>query len=175
MKITPEQYRKIADFLRAYAPEVDGTAAWGTYYRKDGIFHGPVVPKGRPRTGKGGNVYTPPETRKFETAVAKWAKEEGFHPVFFPVRVRLTIHDKTDDPTLRLHSIAGVTFRQTGGDLDNYGKAIMDGLNKIAWQDDKQIVHQTIGRRWSAAEGFQLTVERAGLSKNEYEQLQKFL
>ncbi len=31
-------------------------------------------------------------------------------------------------------------FSRRPGDLDNYVKAISDGLNGIAWQDDRQVV-----------------------------------
>jgi crossover junction endodeoxyribonuclease RusA len=174
-KISVDVYRRLADYLRNYKPETDGQMNFAVLWNKVGLYNGEVVAKERPRTGKGGHVYTPAATKKFEKDVAKWAKEEGFTPVFFPVKVTLTIHDKTDDPLIRLHSIAGFTYKQTGGDLDNFVKAVMDGLNKVAWQDDRQIVKLEVERRFSFANGFRLEVARAGLSSNEYEQLRKFL
>jgi crossover junction endodeoxyribonuclease RusA len=33
------------------------------------------------------------------------------------------------------------------GDIDNYAKSILDGCNKIAWQDDRQVVELHAYRR----------------------------
>lgn len=43
---------------------------------------------------------------------------------------------------LREPVVLGVKFyfSRRPGDLDNYVKAISDGLNGIAWQDDRQVV-----------------------------------
>lgn len=32
------------------------------------------------------------------------------------------------------------------GDIDNYLKSALDGLNKIAWLDDRQVVEATVGK-----------------------------
>lgn len=33
-------------------------------------------------------------------------------------------------------------------DVDNLGKAFLDGLNRIAWIDDSQVMKLTVEKRW---------------------------
>lgn len=101
------------------------------------VVLGEPVPKGRARsravTTKGGKsfvqTYTPKETRAYEDKVKvtclaavnmsrwTWTKKDRF---------RLTVH------VYREHEGAG-------GDLDNYAKAILDGINKVAFADDRYV------------------------------------
>lgn len=34
------------------------------------------------------------------------------------------------------------------GDVDNYAKSALDGLNSVVWDDDKQVVKLTAYKRW---------------------------
>lgn len=82
---------------------------------------GRPVAKGRPRFGRG-RAYTPGITRAWEEAVG-WAYKESGGPLFRgPVEV-------------------GLVFRAYAwpGDLDNLQKALLDGLNGLAWADDRQV------------------------------------
>ncbi len=38
-------------------------------------------------------------------------------------------------------------------DVDNYAKAILDALNGELWEDDKQIEHLSISKRWTEEAG----------------------
>lgn len=91
------------------------------------------VPKGRPRFGKKGHVYTPKRTRDFEASIAWMAKAEmkGRAPLTGPVRVEVQVGYKRD------------------ADLDNFIKAALDGINRIVFKDDRQVVALTAhkGRR----------------------------
>jgi len=42
----------------------------------------------------------------------------------------------TDDPSVKLH----LFLRGRSGDVDNYCKSILDGLNGVAYEDDDQVV-----------------------------------
>ena len=138
------------------------------------MYEGPIVAKERPRKGKNGKMFTPPATRKFEKAVADWGKSVNMTPVLYPIRVRLTIADPTDDPDLIEHSNAGLVYNMKR-DLDNMAKSILDGLNGVAYSDDKQIVRLDVRREYAADSAFFLTIERAGLSPSEYSNFKKFL
>lgn len=143
---------------------------WSDHYGRTYVYEGDVVPKERPRMGKSGKMYTPKETREFESKLAAWGELMGMDGVPFPLKVTLNIYEPTDDPALRMQSLMGLTYNDKG-DLDNLVKAILDGLNKIAWKDDKQIVKLHAARRWSRRSGFMLTLERAGLSPSEYKRV----
>jgi crossover junction endodeoxyribonuclease RusA len=77
-------------------------------------------PKGRPRVTSRG-TYTPAHTREWEKAVGVAGYLAGLRPVEGPCMVQIWLRG-----SLR-------------GDLDNYTKAILDGLNKVAYLDDRQV------------------------------------
>jgi len=85
---------------------------------------GKPVPKGRHqvRLYRGGVIsYTPPKTREFERAVKAYA-----------VKQRV----KKQDGDLAVV----VVFYTTGtADVDNLLKSLLDGLNGVAWEDDRQV------------------------------------
>lgn len=91
------------------------------------VIDGPPVPKARPRTGRNGNTYTPRRTLDHEERIAKAARNvlRGRKPTTAPVAVSVTFY---------------VPGRRKG-DVDNYLKTTLDGLNEIAWGDDSQVVH----------------------------------
>lgn len=84
---------------------------------------GRPVPKQRPRVGRNGNMYTPNKSREYEKTVGWAAKQVFKNPISGPVSLQVRLH-----------------LTSTSGDLDNYIKTIQDGLNKIAWLDDRQVI-----------------------------------
>ena len=76
--------------------------------------------KGRPRVTSYG-TYTPEVTQRWEQRVGwEFKRLYGTPKLSGPVSVR-------------------IEFNQKRGDLDNLAKAILDGLNEIAWIDDSQV------------------------------------
>jgi len=88
------------------------------------IFGNPV-PKQRPRLGKGNRTFTPKKTKDWEKTVADYCGiatgGDGFE---CDVSVWIVFYRKD----------------RVNVDLDNLIKAILDGMNKIAYDDDKQVV-----------------------------------
>ena len=88
---------------------------------------GQPVPKGRPRTvtreGRS-HTYTPKRTKEYERVVMMRALEAGVRcaPAGQPVGLGVWVYVKRDI------------------DLDNAIKAAQDGLNGIAYADDRQVV-----------------------------------
>jgi len=83
-------------------------------------------PKQRPRSRRldDGRVmtYTPPETRAYEEFVGKsWRGPRAFTGA---VKLTIAVLEGAGHPA----------------DLDNYVKVILDGLNKVAYADDRQVI-----------------------------------
>lgn len=111
------------------------------------IVYGKPVPKGRPRffiRNGFAATYTPNETRKAENNVGKVARLSGVKcigkgvPVSIKMKFVMPI-PKSFSKKKRDAAIAGELKCTTKPDIDNLAK-IIDGLNKIAWEDDAQIV-----------------------------------
>lgn len=167
--LSPDDYRAMArDYYEMKPARLDD------YYNVCYTFNAPVVAKGRPRSGKSGKMYTPKETREFEQKVAKWAKSLAAPVLLFPVAVDLTIYEKTDDADLIRLSSKGFTYNEKQ-DIDNLGKAVLDGLNGVLYKDDRQVSRLTIQRRWSDVGCCILTICRNGLSRNELDNFNKYL
>ncbi len=97
------------------------------------IPHKPVA-KGRPRLGRKGRVFTPQRTLDAEAAIA-----EAWDGPKFEGPLRLTVVFSYDDMTVTVEKYPDGTSRLRG-DVDNYIKTVMDGLNGVAWEDDKQVL-----------------------------------
>lgn len=116
--------------------------------------------KQRPRATRQGRVYTPKETVSFERTVGQIAALHFKEPIAGPVRVtiRATFQPaaswskkKTAEHLNRPH-----TQRP---DIDNCQKAILDGLNRIAWADDGQVFEVIASKVWGPEARTVVTVE----------------
>ena len=90
---------------------------------------GRPVPKGRPRVGRKGRkyvFYTPQKTRDYEQVVGFTARAVCKKPLEGPLAVKIELY-----------------FKKKGRipDCDNCCKSILDGLNEIAYGDDRQVQH----------------------------------
>ena len=104
--------------------------------------------KGRPRFAPGRRAYTDPKTRAYETAIgyAARAAMRGREPLGGLVAVDLVVRLL---PPVRTPKARRAALLADGGpirgrfDLDNVTKAILDGVNGIAFADDRQVVALT--------------------------------
>jgi len=79
-------------------------------------------------------VFTPQRTLDAEAAIAAaWdgPKFEG------PLKLEVTFG--YDHMVVTVEKYPDATSRLRG-DVDNYLKTVMDGLNGVAWEDDKQVM-----------------------------------
>lgn len=84
---------------------------------------GQPIPKGRPRIGRGGHVFTPKRTTQFEDRVKLFAAIARVAPLSGPLYVDTAFYLKDS--------------RRMDG--DNLQKAVLDALNGIAYVDDSQV------------------------------------
>lgn len=93
--------------------------------------------KQRPRMTRRGRAYTPIKTHLAEDVIrAGWdgPKFEG------PVYLKAKFTKNGTEVTVGVVS-DGFGPSPLRGDIDNYVKLVMDGLNKTAYDDDNQIVY----------------------------------
>lgn len=132
-------------------------------------FYGESIAKGRPRaTVQGGfaRLYTPARTATFEGKVKAVAVvtmagvghaptpdavhvEIGFEramPVSWPKKKRLLM---AGEPIIG------------SPDIDNQVKAILDAMNGIVFEDDRQVSDLTVSRRWGETSNFRISVSLA--------------
>ena len=96
--------------------------------------------KQRPRLGRRRKAYTPAATLEFEKAIREaWeAQHAGEEPFTGPVGMNVEIG--SDYVFVEVYELEqSHRPKYVTGDLDNYHKSIQDGLNKVAYEDDKQV------------------------------------
>ena len=122
-----------------------------------------VVP-GKPQAwqridrGRYGQGYVPAETLAFERDVWVCALKAGARQLMFEGRpvvltVRSFLHPKVKKPR---SPIAPLHARE-GGDADNYGKCVMDGLKPL-WIDDGQVIDLIYQKRYGDPERTEVTI-----------------
>lgn len=161
-RLTPEQYR--AEIGTPYQGQLVQECGPKSYSPAPGVvsikFDFPLVGKGRPRLGKG-RAFTPQKTKDFEKAVALTARialgpRQPFAGVC-RVDVWASFTPPKSTPKKRLQSIYGKPY--TGRtDVDNQLKAVCDGLNGIAYRDDRQVAHANIERFYGQENAFRVTI-----------------
>jgi hypothetical protein len=91
--------------------------------------------KERPRFRRG-RVFTPKTTHEFEAKVAAgWDKRKRFKDK--PVSVEIEFGKNYF--IVHIQELDSPTPSALQGDIDNYVKSILDGLNGVAFDDDIQV------------------------------------
>jgi Holliday junction resolvase RusA-like endonuclease len=114
------------------------------------LIPGQPFAKQRPRFSRAsGRAYTPGETVKFERVVQQLAAIRIPQPLEGPLAV--SIYATFVPPASWSKRKVEVTLHRPHTqrpDLDNIGKAILDGLNRIAWADDAQVADLHVRKVW---------------------------
>lgn len=94
--------------------------------------------KQRPRFSRNGIVFTPKQTTDYERLIAvKW-KEKYKTPIKEAVEVEMIFSFERPKSWSKKKK-ENTFFHTVKPDIDNLQKAILDGLNKVAFEDDKQV------------------------------------
>ncbi len=120
--------------------------------------------KDRPRFTKQGGKYTPKKTtayeKKIRDAYIAAADKEVYmdgQPVVVVVRVYKQVLKSWSNKKKRRVIDEGIP-PTTMPDVDNYLKIAMDGLNGLAYKDDRQVVNAIVSKEHTYAESY-MTIE----------------
>lgn len=109
--------------------------------------------KGRPRFTRNGHVYTPQETSRYEQLVGlSYRNSAKGYKFTSPVRVTVKAFckpPKGKSKKVTEDMLDGRILPTKKPDVDNVVKIILDGLNKVAWDDDTQVVDLMAVKRYS--------------------------
>lgn len=113
-------------------------------------------PKGKARPRYTGNsAYTPPATKEYETQVGWYYKaaSRGFmFPADAAIHVQIIAYfgiPKSASKAKQQDMLEGKLRPLKKCDADNIAKIILDGLNGIAYPDDKQITSLSVEKWYS--------------------------
>jgi len=104
------------------------------------IIPGVPVAKARPQFNrKTGRVYTPNKTRSYESLIKEMAYDSFTKPIDGPVAISLFFYfPRTKGQMWKRKPMDRISHCKYP-DLDNVIKSTLDGLNTIAFRDDRQV------------------------------------
>lgn len=119
--------------------------------------------KGRPRFTKNGHVYTPAKTAQYETLVGMSYRNSA-RGYKFTSPVRVTIRAYHRPPKGKTKKVVEDMMNNhilptKKPDADNVAKIVLDALNKVAWEDDTQVVEMMVIKRYAEEPMVAVTIE----------------
>lgn len=112
---------------------------------------GKIKGKARPRVFNG-HAMTPQDTVTYENWVKVCYQNAGGKLLEGPVRAKIDIYHKVPKSYTKKRVKAirdGLDYPQKKPDADNVAKIILDSLNKIAFDDDSQVVELLVNKLWT--------------------------
>ena len=128
-------------------------------------FFVPGIPVGkqRPRVTPHG-TYTPAKTKDYERLVGRYycAKAKVRREDYTcPVKMMITIFvapPRSMSKSMREKALQNAFAPTKKPDIDNVAKSILDALNGLAYQDDKQVCDLSIRKLYSTDPGVRVTM-----------------
>ncbi len=112
---------------------------------------GNIKGKARPRVFNG-HAMTPQDTVTYENWVKVCYQNAGGKLLEGSVRAKIDIYYKVPKSYTKKRVKAirdGLDYPQKKPDADNVAKIILDSLNKIAFDDDSQVVELQVNKLWT--------------------------
>jgi len=119
------------------------------------LIFGEPVAQGRPRfSSRNGfvRVHDPAKSAKYKKLVSSTAEQLCSKPLEGALSVRIDVFrgiPASWSKKKQEKANMGEIRPTTKPDADNYAKAVLDGLNKIAFYDDSQIIELVITKNYS--------------------------
>lgn len=118
--------------------------------------------KARPRFNTStGRTYTPHTTKDFEEELAWKYKQAGgkFYEGYLKVKLVFAfIPPKSWSKKKQNEALEGI-IRPTKSDIDNYIKACLDSLNRVAYEDDRYIFSVEAVKKYDTKEYIEIEIE----------------
>ncbi|MCC3668057.1 RusA family crossover junction endodeoxyribonuclease [Terrisporobacter mayombei] len=105
-------------------------------------FKIPTIPvaKQRPRLGKNRSIYTPTKTKVFEEICRlAYGNRFYFEDKYIYVKILFKFEVPSSYSKKKKEQALEGKIKPTKADIDNYIKSVLDGLNGVAWRDDRYI------------------------------------
>lgn len=118
--------------------------------------------KERPRLGGAGRVYTPGKTLSYEAKIGNLWSIKYQDLMVGHLELYLWCYFPVPEAASRIKKeqmLAGNIFPATSKDWDNISKIVCDGLNLIAYHDDRQIAEAHVFKRYSERPGLKVILE----------------
>ena len=117
------------------------------------VVEGKIKGKARPRFNTStGRAFTPGDTIAYENWIKCCYREQAGEYLKGPIRVRIEVYYKIPKSYTkkRIQAIRdGLDSPIKKPDSDNIAKIVLDSLNKLAFDDDAQVVELTVIKRWT--------------------------
>lgn len=124
------------------------------------IVEGDPQGKARPRfSQKSGTVYTPTKTVRYERLIRKAFLDAGGNAIPSDCYVGITVDayfqiPKSYTKGKRLACQHNINRPAKKPDIDNILKIVLDGLNGVAYADDKQVIEVRCRKFYSVSSGY---------------------
>ena len=115
------------------------------------VVDGRIRGKQRPRVCKG-HAFTPKQTIEYENWVRLCFKNQGGKHIEGPIRANIIAYFEIPKSYSKKRVQAIKEGREHPSrklDTDNIAKIILDSLNKIAFDDDSQVIELTVIKRYT--------------------------
>lgn len=130
---------------------------------------GEIVSKGRPRFTKTGRTYTPKKTLEYEQAIKMAFRSKYSYQSQKSLRIKIIAYfeiAKSHTKKNKNRMISNELQCTKKPDIDNVVKIVLDALNKVAYQDDTQVVELATLKRWSQSSKLAVYIEEIGETMN---------
>ena len=130
------------------------------------VIYGAPQGKARPRMTRTGRVYNPSTNTKYETQIqCEWTLQECIREEAECYRATITAYfkpPKTSTKNFRQKAEKGEIQPIKKPDADNIAKIVLDALNGVAYDDDKQVAELTVVKKYGATDKVDIVIEPLG-------------
>lgn len=121
----------------------------------------PGEPRGKGRPRFAGHAYTDQATRAYEDKIRWEYKAAGGNSIAGPVEVKIMAYHAVPKSASKAKAgqmLEGAILPTKKPDADNIAKAILDGLNGLAYMDDKQVVSLAVDKQYDQVGYVQVSI-----------------